>query len=345
MNRMEPDLDLSGFLDQVEDGLHCTLQDPPASDGELEPGTLMRAARHLCIGAGGKRVRPLMVRLFADACGAPEEHLVSVAVAAELIHSASLLHDDVVDSGMFRRGRPTVNARWGNIVAVMSGDLLLTSALTRLAAIDPGLTQQAIATVAEMTRAAIAEVEARGEVSLPVERLRAIAEGKTGSLFAWCGAAASLLAGDALARERFAGFGRRLGIAFQIADDIRDLAGTDQGKPHYADLQSRTPSVPILLAASKDGELRKRIKEAWAFAAMTPDRASELGTAVLCSGAVELAIERMNSEIEAAIDALGSYATSRGGAELVSWARRLAIGIHRREEVPERVVSGSVSFR
>ena len=73
---------------------------------------------------------------------------------------------------------------------------------------------------------------------------------------------------------------------------------------------------------------------------MTPDRATELGTAVLCSGAVELAIERMQWEIEAAIDALGSYAASRGGAELVSWARRLAIGVQRREEMPERVVSG-----
>jgi len=340
MTGMEPALDLSGFLDQVEDGLHDILQDPQSSDGQPDAGTLIRAARHLCIGAGGKRVRPLMVRLFADACGAPRQHLVDVAVAAELIHSASLLHDDVVDSGMFRRGRPTVNARWGNIVAVMSGDLLLTCALTRLAAIDSRLTRQAIGTVAEMTRSAIAEVEARGDLSLPVERLQAIAEGKTGSLFAWCGVSTAVLAGDLNAGERFEAFGRRLGTAFQIADDVRDLAGSDQGKPPCADLQSRTPSMPILLAAAKDAELRKRIKEAWTFAAMTPDRAIELGTAVLCSGAVELAIERMNGEIEAAVDALDSYATSRGGAELVNWARRLAIGVQRREAVPERVVSG-----
>jgi len=340
MNRMEPELDLSDFLDRVEHALQSALQDPSSPPAELDGGTLMKAARHLCIGAGGKRVRPLMVRLFADACGAPTEHLTSVALAAELIHSASLLHDDVVDSGMYRRGRPTVNARWGNIVAVMSGDLLLATALTRLAAIDAKLAQLAIRTVAEMTRAAIAEVEARGDVSLAVERLRTIAEGKTGSLFAWCGESAAHLAGDSRAGDRFSAFGRRLGIAFQIADDIRDLTGTDQGKPQYADLRSRTPSVPILLSASNNVDLRKRIREAWAFAAMTPDRATELGTAVLCSGAVELAIERMQWEIEAAIDALGSYAASRGGTELVSWARRLAIGVQRREEMPERVVSG-----
>ena len=91
--------------------------------------TLLNAGRHLCIGSGGKRVRPTMVRLFGLAAGAPEVGLLNVAVAAEMVHSASLLHDDVVDAGMYRRGRPTVNALWGNIVAVMGGDLLLTLAL------------------------------------------------------------------------------------------------------------------------------------------------------------------------------------------------------------------------
>src|SRR5215813_2684951 len=205
MNCMHPALDLGEFLGRVEQSLDVALAGP-CSDGPLDGETLLGAARHLCVGAGGKRVRPLMVRLFADACGAPGQHLVDVAVAAELIHSASLLHDDVVDGGMFRRGRPTVNARWGNIVAVMTGDMLLTTALTKLSAIDARLTQEAIVTVAEMTRAAIAEVEARGDVALSIERLRAIAEGKTGSLFSWCGVSAALLAGDSLAHARFSVF-------------------------------------------------------------------------------------------------------------------------------------------
>src|SRR5262249_52640390 len=153
------------------------------------------------------------------------------AVCAELIHSASLLHDDVVDAGMYRRGRPTVNARWGNIAAVMTGDILLTTAMAKLVAIDQRITQAALATVAGLTRAAVAEVEARGDLALPLEHLRAIAEGKTGALFAWCGIAAAVLAEDLDAQRRFAAFGRRLGVAFQIADDILDLTGLDQGKP------------------------------------------------------------------------------------------------------------------
>jgi len=163
----------------------------------------------------------MLVRLFGDAAGAPQEHLVEVAVAAELIHSASLLHDDVVDTGMFRRGRPTVNARWGNTVAVMSGDLLLSTALGRLKRMDPRVMHEAVATVVDMTRSAIVEVESRGDLGLPPDRLRFIHEGKTGSLFGWSGAAAAILAGNDDAAQRFSMFGRRLGIAFQIADDIR----------------------------------------------------------------------------------------------------------------------------
>jgi octaprenyl-diphosphate synthase len=167
-------------------------------------------------------------------------------------------------------------------------------------------------------------------VNLPLDRLRYIAEGKTGALFGWCGAAAALLANDSEAKARFSAFGRRLGVAFQIADDIRDITGLDRGKPQYADLQSRTPSLPILLAARHDQALCRRLKESWAFAAMTPDRVSELGTAVLCSGAIEGAIERMNVEIEGAVDALGAYSSSQGGAELVGWAHRLEAGIQGR---------------
>jgi octaprenyl-diphosphate synthase len=322
---------LTQFLGHVEKSLAAALQDEPGSGTEEGRGdTLMGAARHLCMGGSAKRARPLLVRLFADAVGAPEAPLVDVAVSAELIHSASLLHDDVVDAGMFRRGRPTVNARWGNIVAVMTGDMILSTALAKLAAIDPVLTQDAIKLVMEMTRAAIAEVEARADLTLPLDRLRFIAEGKTGALFGWCGLAAAKLAKNPAAGERFEAFGRRLGVAFQIADDVRDLTGTDEGKPQYADVQSKTPSLPILLAASRDENLRRKLKDAWAFSAMTPDRVKELGSIIQASGAIETSIERMNAEISAAIDALGPYANAAGGSQLVTWARMLGQNVRPR---------------
>ncbi len=319
MNGMEPARHFADFLSDVE----RSLDESFAGHGA---GTLMGAARHLCM-AGGKRARPLLVKIFGTICGAPPERLVDIGVASELIHSASLLHDDVVDHGMFRRGKPTVNARWGNVVAVMTGDMLLATALRRLGGLDARITRSAVDTVAQMTEAAIAEVEARGDLSLSLEALKAIAEGKTGALFGWCGLAAALAAGDDEAASRFDRFGRRAGVAFQMADDVKDVTGGDEGKPRYADIQSKNPSLVILLAAARDGSLRKRLLDAWAYPAMTPERVREIGTAILCSGAVELAVEHMEREIEAAIGELGPYASSAYGERLVGWARQLAEGL------------------
>ena len=323
MKAMNPALAFQDFLVDVERSLIAEL------GGESVPPsqTLLTAARHLCLGGGGKRARPLLVRIFGDTVGVPPGKLVEVAAAAELIHSASLLHDDVIDAGMFRRGRPTVNARWGNIVAVMSGDLLLSGALLRLSEVDPRLTASALKVIGEMTRAAIAEVEARGNLALPLACLRSIAEGKTGSLFGWCGLGAATMGGDPRAGECFDGFGRRLGIAFQMADDIRDVTGTDEGKPQYADIQSKTPSLPILLAVGKDARLKKRFQEAWGFPSVSAEKARELGTALLCTGALDEAVVQMEAELASAVEALGEYAQAPGGAQLVGWARTVARGL------------------
>lgn len=319
---MNPREAFGPFLTQVDEALKAQLggDEPPADD------TLLQAARHLCLD-GGKRARPVLVKVFGETLGVSSEKLLDAAVSAELIHAASLLHDDVVDGGMFRRGRPTVNARWGNIVAVLAGDLLLSGALHRLSVADARLGESALATVSEMTRAAIAEVQARGNLELTVDQLKSVAEGKTGALFGWCGRAAAMLADEAEAGQRFDVFGRRIGVAFQMADDIRDVTGADEGKPQYADLQSRTPSLPILLAMQRDPRLKQRLSEAWSWVALTPEKVQELGAAVVVTGALDEAIELMNREIDAAVDALGHYASDGPGAALVMWARALARGM------------------
>lgn len=322
MNRMDPTAAFSDYVATVEAELTSWVGGNNPDDGDI----LVHAARHLCLGAG-KRARPILVKIFADTVAIPSRRIVEAAVASELIHAASLLHDDVVDAGMFRRGRPTVNARWGNTVAVMAGDLLLSTALSHLAEVDGRLTASALRTVTEMTRAAIREVEVRGNLDLALSDLATIAEGKTGSLFGWCGIAAATLAENPDAARHFDAFGRRIGVAFQMADDIRDITGTDEGKPQYADIQSRTPSLPILLAVQKDEALKKRLRDAWGFVAITPERARELGLSVLVSGAVDESIERMNGAIDAAVDALGPYAQTKVGSNLVHWARKIAQGM------------------
>jgi geranylgeranyl pyrophosphate synthase len=322
---MVPNAVFQEFLTEVEQTLVAQLGGDVLPT-EVTQRTLLTAARHLVLN-GGKRARPILVKIFGETLGVPGSRLVGPAVAGELIHAASLLHDDVVDAGMFRRGKPTVNARWGNVVAVMAGDLLLSGALLRLSALDHRLTASALATVSEMTSAAMAEVEARGNLDLSLDELRHIFEGKTGALFGWCGIAAATVAENPEAARRFDAFGRRIGVAFQMADDIRDVTGTDEGKPQHADLQSRTASLPVLLAVGRDAKLKRRIDEAWRWSALTGDKVRELGTAVLVSGALEEATAMMERELDGAVQALGPYADTPSGQSLTGWARTIAQGI------------------
>ena len=191
------------FTERVEAGLVRALSPPSLGDS----GVLALAARHLCLAAGAKRGRPRLVWLFAHCLEQPPPitALTDVAVAAELIHSASLLHDDVVDHGSLRRGLPTANARWGNTVAVLAGDLLLTTALAQLQRHPRSLTRKANETIGAMTRAAIAEVEARGRLDLSAAHWRRIAVGKTGALFSWCASAVASLGADRTDALRRAG--------------------------------------------------------------------------------------------------------------------------------------------
>src|SRR5262245_15381530 len=143
-------IDESSFLDAVEQRIHAALHHDGADSASAE-GLLLSAARHLCF-SGGKRARPRLALYFGQAVGAPQRALVDVAVASEFIHAASLLHDDVVDEGMLRRGNPTVNARWGNTVAVLTGDLVLTLAFEQIKPYSKIIIAEAIELVAHMTR-------------------------------------------------------------------------------------------------------------------------------------------------------------------------------------------------
>lgn len=219
-------MDTAGFIARVETLL------PQALVGGA---VLSDAASHLAMARGAKRARPMLVFHAAQVCDVlPGPALVDVATAIELMHSASLIHDDVVDEGEERRGLPTVNHRYGNTVAVLTGDLVLSRALGLL---QPKLVHAAIAVVEEMTRAAHLEVIGRkGGMDLPM--WREMAEGKSGALFGLCGKLVALLRDDEALAERFDRCGRHLGVAFQIADDLVD--------ENDEDARMHNPSFPRL---------------------------------------------------------------------------------------------------
>ena len=319
---LETAVDLEAFVTDVEAALAEAL-DAGTHAGPEGPEILMEAARNLILAGAAKRARPRLTFLFGRAIDAPVDGLVDVAVAGELIHAGSLLHDDVVDGAETRRGRPTANALWGATAAVLSGDLVLTLAFVQLRQRPRIITSEAVETIATMTRGVMAEVLARGRVELPLEQWRAILSGKTGSLFAWCARGAALLVDDDEAAERFGECAERLGIAFQLADDLLDLQHLGTGKDSFADILNREPTFPILVAAGRSDKVRREVARLWNAPRVTAEDAESLGRAVLATGAGAATVDALHEEIASALEALGPYAERPGAREIVAWSREL----------------------
>ncbi len=219
-----------------------------ASKG-LSPAT--ESATHL-LDAGGKRVRPLALLLSA-ACFAPiSDAARELAVVAELVHLATLLHDDVVDDGQERRGRPTSRRLWGNAVSVLAGDLLLTHALERTSEVgNREALSDLFATLRRLVDGEVIQLRGRTRIDVTEATYFQIVQDKTASLFAWAGRTGARIAGaPASAVQAMGEFGAHLGVAFQLVDDVLDYAGDPQatGKALFVDLSEGKVTLPLLRA-------------------------------------------------------------------------------------------------
>jgi geranylgeranyl pyrophosphate synthase len=207
------------------------------------------------IAAGGKRLRPLLVAVAAGAAPDPADPLVRAAVAVELVHSATLVHDDVLDAAALRRGRPTVVAAAGRGMATAAGDFLFSRAFAELA--RNGSAEQVRALSDASSALAEGELLQRADAwdpSIPLERYLRRCELKTARLFeAACRLGALQSPGGAPA-EALAAFGRRVGLAFQLLDDVLDVSGPPErtGKPRGADLRDGTVTLPLIVARERD---------------------------------------------------------------------------------------------
>jgi geranylgeranyl pyrophosphate synthase len=208
------------------------------------------------ISAGGKRLRPLLVCIAAGAPPPETDGLVRAAVAVELVHGATLVHDDVLDGSALRRGRPTVVATGGRNVAIATGDLLFSRAFAELAA---GGSADAVRVLSRAsTELALGELAQRQDAfdaEVSVRRYFARCRLKTGVLFrAACELGALEGEGEP---EALGAFGERIGLAFQILDDVLDVSGPPErtGKPRGADLLDGTVNLPLILARARDPEL------------------------------------------------------------------------------------------
>jgi geranylgeranyl diphosphate synthase, type I len=203
----------------------------------------------------GKALRPTLVLLASQAVGGMPTAAVPAAVAVELVHNFSLLHDDVMDGDATRRHRPTAWSVFGRAAAILAGDALLTLAFDVLAASGCSAAQEGILMLSVAVQCLIegqsADVafEKRADVDVP-ECLR-MAEGKTGALLGCACALGALSGGGGPERvEHMRSFGERLGLAFQLVDDLLGIWGDPDvtGKPVYSDLSSRKKSLPVVAA-------------------------------------------------------------------------------------------------
>jgi geranylgeranyl pyrophosphate synthase len=225
-------------------------------------------ARHAnaTIAAGGKRLRPLLVVLAAESVGGPpagpagEERLVRAAVAVELVHSATLVHDDLIDGALLRRGHPTVAAVAGRDVAVATGDLLFSRAFAELARNNDAEQLRALSDASSALAAGeLLQREDAYAAHVPVERYLRRCELKTAALFeAACRLGALTAASGSVAlADALGAFGRRIGLAFQMLDDVLDVSGPVErtGKARGTDLLDGTVTLPFILAREREPEL------------------------------------------------------------------------------------------
>lgn len=218
------------------------------------------------VSAGGKRLRPLLVVLAAESAGGAaagpdgESRLVRAAAAVELVHSATLVHDDVIDGALLRRGLPTVAHAAGRTTAVATGDLLFSRAFAELARNCEELQLRVLSDASSSLAAGeMLQREDAYAADVSVERYLRRCELKTAALFEAACRLGALVArdGSSALADALGSFARKVGLAFQLLDDVLDVSGAveDTGKPRGTDLLDGTVTLPLILARERDPDL------------------------------------------------------------------------------------------
>src|SRR4051794_40260018 len=300
--------DLGVDLDAVDVALRRSV----ASDDPF----LGEVASHL-IAAGGKRIRPVLSVAAAAAGGSPATpDVVQGAVSVELVHLGSLYHDDVMDEAETRRGIESVNARWGNLKAILAGDFLLARASELAASLGTEVAGLLARTIGRLCEGQVGELRHAFDAGRSVDAYVASIEGKTASLFSASCRIGAIVAG--LPRpiiDVATEYGRAFGMAFQIADDVLDLTATDEelGKPAGHDLFEGVYTLPVIGTLESGGVCARELGDLLG----KPLAGAELDKALSIirgSGAVERAITVGRQYADEAAAAAGRLGESREAA-------------------------------
>ncbi len=224
---------------------------------------LINQIAHYIVASGGKRLRPMLHTLCAHACGYQGQNHIPLAAIIEFIHTATLLHDDVVDESDLRRGQQSAHAVWGNAASVLVGDFLYSRSFQMMVGLD---SMQVMAVLADTTNT-IAEGEVQqllnmGDPEVDLHRYMQVIENKTAKLFEAACRLAAIISGKPAEIERaLTTYGNRLGSAFQIADDVLDYRGDagTTGKNAGEDLAEGKPTLPLILARERCNDKEREL--------------------------------------------------------------------------------------
>jgi len=246
-------------VDEALDGVESVL----GSLRSWEAPLAAEIASHLAT-AGGKRLRPALLFLSYGAAGGDDlGEAEPYAAGCELIHTATLLHDDVIDQGLERRGVETANERFGNVNSVLSGDYLVAHVINELLELDLVEPVQELSRVmTHLVQGEILQDEYAHNLNITSQQYLQIARLKTSSLFSYAGWAGAFLPNrDEERADRLASFGEPLGVAFQMVDDVLDYQSDETGKTPLADLKQGKVNFPLILAMDSDPAIREQLEE------------------------------------------------------------------------------------
>jgi heptaprenyl diphosphate synthase len=265
---------------------------------------LGEVAQHL-VSAGGKRLRPALTLCAAYAArGASSASGAAVTggVACELVHLGSLYHDDVIDEAETRRGVPSVNARWSNIVAILAGDYLLARASSLAASLGADVAALLASTIGELCRGQVLELQHLFDADRTEQAYASAIEGKTAALFATsCRIGGMVSAVDEPTLDALTSFGHHLGMCFQVVDDVLDLTSTDEalGKHAGQDLLEGIYTLPVIYALEGSRELRTMLGTP-----LDGDRLTAARAIITANGSIDAALEVARDHAKKANEAL-----------------------------------------
>jgi len=270
----------------------------------------------------GKRLRPILLLLCSGLKGKPTDKSIQTAIIVELLHSATLIHDDVVDNSHLRRGNPSVNSIWENRISVLIGDYLFAHIFGSLVDMNDNRLIKIISEVtSQMSQGEMLQMERAHDFQMDEETYMKLISNKTASLLAatcQIGAITSSVDNDPEHIENMRNFGENLGIAFQIKDDLLDFYGKqeDLGKPIGKDLIENIITLPVMFSLKNtDQENRKKI-----LSIMEKSNEDELETIiefVKNSGGLEYAEQKADSYIKSALKRLDDYPSSQYKESLI----------------------------